>query len=171
MTESNDIIHLKTVSLGKLRRCITFVNPEELTQEEYINATRLFTKNSPLSKCNLPKKNYPPSTPEQIQKKQEMMEHARIIRQEKREARHREMKEKYDLKDDEWFCETCNKKLKKTSLFSHNNSARHWKFVTCQPISLAGGKTRRQLNPEESKLYQQMLKQKKASKASPSVSV
>jgi len=153
----------KTVSVGKLCREHFIPDVKTLSHEDYVAMTHLFYRNSASSKCNQPRKNKPapPLTPEQLAVKQQSVLNALAIRQEKRETRNAEMKEKYDLKDDEWFCVACNKKLKKNSLWSHNQSKRHWKFVTNQPISLAGGKTTRTMSVEEKREYLASLRERK----------
>ena len=134
----------KTMHIGLKQREVVLHNVEALDFETYKKSIRMHEageKYTPKRQQNL--------TQAQRTAKAEVMRQTALNANARIKADARAYQETHGISEQHWWCETCQKAIKKDSIYSHNRSKRHFHIIT----NGAPATPRSKMTPEQLKEY------------------
>ena len=134
----------KTIKIGIKQREVELHDVEHLDFDAYKNQIRSYEKTEkyiPKRQQNL--------TPAQRAAKADVMRANALNTNAKIHAEARAYQEKHGVSEQHWWCETCQKSIKKDSIYTHNRSKRHFQIITTG----APATPRSKMMPEQLKEY------------------
>ena len=134
----------KTIKIGLKQREVVLHDVENIDFDAYKNQIRSYEKNEkyiPKRQQNL--------TPAQRAAKAEVMRTNALNANAKIKENARAYQEKHGISETDWWCEICQKSIKKDSIYTHNRSKKHFQIITTGSLATPRSK----MTPEQLKEY------------------